>query len=216
MCSITAKGVLLSSVVALLLVASAPADEEGTWVDLLAAGGFSKNWTTTGNWSIDDKGVVTLIPRPGEQGWRRFDAYLWLKQQYGDFEIEFEYQHQKHGNSGFYFHVGDKTSPVVKGIEVQIYDSHGRSPDKPLNDHTAGGIIPDIPPTKNAARVAGEWNRFHITCQEGVVSVELNGQEVNEFLLEHPKIADRPASGYIGFQDHGLPFYLRNIRIRRP
>ena len=40
MCSITAKGVLLSSVVALLLVASAPADEEGTWVDLLAAGGF--------------------------------------------------------------------------------------------------------------------------------------------------------------------------------
>jgi hypothetical protein len=24
----------------------------------------------------------------------------------------------------------------------------------------------------------------------------------------------KPKEGYIGFQDHGIPFWLRNIRIR--
>lgn len=188
--------------------------EEDGWVDLLAGNNLADHWTTKGNWNIDDEGVVTLTPREGERGWARFDAYLWLNGEYKDFEIEFDYKVEKRGNSGFYFHVGDKSSPVKKGIEVQIYDSHGKGDNKKLTDHDSGGIIPGIPPTKNAAKPAGEWNRFNIVCKGKSLTVKLNGVVVNEVDLNNPRIKDRPESGFIGFQDHALPLALRKIRIR--
>ncbi len=187
--------------------------EEPAGEDLLAGGDLTKHWTTKGNWKLAD-GVVSLEPRPGEKGWQRYDAYLWAKKEYRDFEAEFEYKVQKGGNSGFYFHVGDVKSPVATGIEVQIYDSGSKAKDAKLSDHDSGGIIPGIPPTRNAAKPAGEWNKFRITCQGGKVTVVLNGEVVNEVSLDNPKIKSRPASGAIGFQDHGLPLALRNIRIR--
>jgi hypothetical protein len=207
----------LVCVAVLLLLPVAPAvgddktSEKGA--DLLE-GDLSKHWTTAGNWKLDKEGVVSLEPRPGETGWARFDAYLWSKKEYKDFEAEFEYKVNKGGNSGFYFHVGDKKSPVVKGIEVQIYDSAGKKPGEKLTDHDSGGLIPGIPPTKNAAKAAGEWNQMKVTCKGGKVTVVLNGEVVNEASLDHEKIKDRPASGFIGFQDHGLPLWLRNIRLR--
>ena len=185
------------------------------WIDLLQGKDLSRHWQTKGNWKLDDKGVVTLTPRPGERGWARFDAYLWLKEQYRDFEIQFDYRVKKGGNSGFYFHVGDKKSPVTRGIEVQIYDSHSRGKDRKLNDHDSGGIIPGIPPTKNTSRPAGDWNRFHITSKGNNLTVKLNGEVVNKVALDHPRIKSRPDRGYIGFQDHALPLALRKIRIRK-
>jgi len=211
----SALGLRLAAIVVLVLAGTAVvAQEQGDWVDLLPDNNLTKHWTTTGNWSIDGDGVVTLEPRPGETGWSRFDAYLWSGKEYKDFEIEFDYRVQPHGNSGFYFHVSDKSSPVAKGIEVQIYDSHGKGADAKLTDHDSGGIIPGIPPTKNPTQPAGQWNTFSIKCQGKKLTVKLNDVVVNEVDLDNPKIANRPATGYIGFQDHALPLALRKIRIR--
>jgi hypothetical protein len=182
-------------------------------VDLLAGDDLARHWETTGNWALKD-GVAVLTPRPGESGWSRWSAYLWSKEQYKDFEAEFDYKVEAKGNSGFYFHVGDKNDPVKQGIEVQIYDSASHPADKPLNDHDSGGIIPGVPPTKRTAKPAGEWNQFQVVVQAGKVTVKLNGEVVNELALDNPKIKSRPATGYIGFQDHGLPLSLRNIRVR--
>jgi hypothetical protein len=175
---------------------------------------LAKDWTTTGNWKLDQDGVLSLTPRPGEKGWLRFDAYLWSHKQYRDFEAEFEYRVEKGGNSGFYFHVGNKNSPVADGVEVQIYDSVSKQPGTKLTDHDAGGIIPGIPPKKNAARPAGAWNRMKVTCVGNKVTVILNGEVVNEAALDRPPLAGRPVTGYVGFQDHGLPLSLRNISVR--
>ncbi len=203
-------------IVAWMSTAQAPcAEENGGWVNLLEGNDLSKHWTTEGNWSINEDGVVTLEPRPGEKGWSRFNAYLWLKTEYKDFEFEFDYMVQPRGNSGFYFHVGDKNSPVANGIEVQIYDSHGKGAAKKLTDHDSGGIIPGIPPSKNAAKPAGQWNHFHIICSGKNLTVKLNAQVVNKMSLDNPKVKNRPDSGFIGFQDHALPLALRNIRIRK-
>ena len=205
-----------STVASLILLTAIPlaAGEEQGWVNLLEGNDLSEHWTTRGNWRLDDEGVVTLTPRPGEKGWSRFDAYLWSEKQYDDFEIEFDYKVQEKGNSGFYFNVGDKSSPVEKGIEVQIYESHAKG-DGRLTDHDSGGIIPGIPPQKNAAKPAGEWNRFHITVRGDKLTVKLNDELVNEVdLKSHPRLKDRPDRGYIGFQDHALPLALRDIRIR--
>src|SRR5690606_21665855 len=112
-------------------------DVEGTL--LAKEGRLLDDWESKGNWIVGDDDVVQLKPRRGEKGWRRFDDYLWSTRKYGDFEIRFEYRLQPAGNSGFYFHVGDKSDPVKQGIEVQLFDSHGRSRDAALTDHDAGG-----------------------------------------------------------------------------
>jgi len=198
---------------AIVAASTSSADDKEGWINLLEGDALAKHWTTKGNWKLDD-GVVTLEPRPGESGWQRYDAYLWLNDKYKDFEIEFDYKVQPRGNSGFYFNVGDKSSPVAKGIEVQIYESHAKGKDARLTDHDSGGVIPGIPPTRNTAKPAGEWNRFNIVRKGNDVTIKLNGEVVNEVKLDDPKLKGRPDSGYIGFQDHGLPLALRNIRIR--
>lgn len=205
----------LSLVLSLSVAATALAEEE--WTKLTEGKELSEHWTTTGNWKMDDKGEVRLEPRPGESGWTRYDAYLWLKDgEFKNFEFEFEYQVQKSGNSGFYFHVGDKKNPVATGIEVQIYDSGSKAKDAKLTDHDSGGIIPGLPPTKNAAKPAGEWNKFHITVKDNHLTVKLNGEVVNEVdLKSNDSLKSRPETGFIGFQDHGLPLALRNMRIRK-
>lgn len=209
---ITLRTFLLSSA-SLLLSSFAQAESE--WLEPLAGSDLTTHWETTGNWSLRD-GVATLTPREGEKGWSRWSSYLWLKTgTYGDFEVEFEYMVQTKGNSGFYFHVGDKNEPVKTGIEVQIYDSASHAPGKALNDHDSGGIIPGVPPVKRVAKPAGEWNKFHITCKNHEVTVVLNGEEINKLSLDFSKIKDRPATGFIGFQDHSLPLSLRNMKIRK-
>lgn len=185
------------------------------WQQPLAGGDLTKHWTTTGNWKLDKDGVVALTPRPGEKGWTRYDAYLWLNGEYKDFEIDFEYKVEKGGNSGFYFHVGDVKKPVETGIEVQIYDSGSKGADAKLTDHDSGGVIPGIPPTKNTAKPAGDWNRFQITVKGDTLTIVLNGEKVNVVDLKNDKLKNRPATGAIGFQDHGLPLALRNIKIKK-
>ncbi|MBW3543661.1 MAG: DUF1080 domain-containing protein [Planctomycetes bacterium] len=189
-------------------------DDNKGWVKLLQGDSFEPHWTTKGNWKLDEEGVATLTPRPGEKGWDRFDAYLWSEKQNDDFEIQFEYKVAERGNSGFYFNVADKANPVQKGIEVQIFDAPAEE-GKKLTDHDSGGVIPGIPPTASTAKPAGEWNQFHITVAGDKLTVRLNGETVNKVnLKEQPRLKDRPEKGYIGFQDHSLPLALRNIRIR--
>lgn len=186
--------------------------KDNGWVDLVG-GELSKNWDTKGNWTLKDGGF-TLTPRKGESGWSRWDMYLWSKKTYTDFEIEFEYLVQKGSNSGFYFRVGNMNDPVAKGIEVQIYDSGSKAKDAKLTDHDSGGVIPGVPPTKNTAKPAGEWNKFNIINKDNKLTVKLNDEVVNEIDLSKGALASRPKTGNIGFQDHALPLSLRNIKIK--
>ena len=197
-----------------------PLSEPGPWREPLTekaelGSGLADNFATKGNWSLEN-GVATLTPREGERGWQRYDHYLWLESEepYGDFEAEFEYRFaKKGGNSGFYFHVGDLAQPVRTGVEVQLYATPPAK--KRLTDHDSGGIIPGGPPSENASKPVGEWNRMHVVCENGKVLVTLNGRLVHVMPLDHKAIADRPRAGAIGFQDHSLPMELRSLRVRR-
>jgi hypothetical protein len=206
-----------ASAVALIISATSiafaqKADDAGAKWTPLIGNDLSEHWKTTGNWKLED-GVATLTPRPGEKGWQRYDAYLWSTKQYDNFEIEFDYKVEKSGNSGFYFNASDAKDPVAKGIEVQIFDAHAG--EGKLTDHDSGGVIPGVPPTKAAAKPAGEWNRFRIRVEGETLTVFLNGEKVNEVdLAENSQLKDRPKKGLIGFQDHGLPLSLRKIRVR--
>jgi len=167
-------------------------------------------WTTTGNWFVKD-GLLRLEPRPGEKGWKRFDAYLWADKQYGDFVLDLEFKIQKGGNSGAFIRVKDRDNPVATGIEVQILDTHGK---KSVGPHDCGGVIGTVAPSKNMAKPAGEWNRMIITCQGPRLKVKLNGEEIIDCDLSETSRKDRPMKGYLGFQDEAKPLWYRNIYIK--
>ena len=211
------------TVVALLGFAVPAIAAEGEWKKLLD-GELKEHWTTEGNWKLED-GVVTLTPRQGESGWTRYGSYLWLEGDYQDFEISFDYKVQKGGNSGFYFHVGDVKEPVATGIEVQIYDSGSKAKDAKLTDHDSGGVIPGIPPTKNTAKPAGEWNTMEIAIDGQRTIVHVNGVLVTDYDGKspvpervhpwEPQRGPRPDSGYIGVQGHDdrATFYFKEISV---
>ncbi|MGY8793524.1 MAG: family 16 glycoside hydrolase, partial [Woeseiales bacterium] len=182
------------------------------FIDLLAGGDLKEHFQTTGNWSLGEDGVAELQPREGETDWKRYGDYLWLKNEYIDFQCEFEYKHEQGGNGGLYFNVTDRQQAVGSVIEVQIRDS---ADEKELDAHAVtGGILPKVAPRANATKPAGEWNLMSVTSVSGNVTVRLNGVMVNNVKLTHTRLESKPKQGYIGFQDHGLPFWLRNVKIR--
>jgi len=191
-----------------------PLEAPGPWLEPLSAKKLEDHFTTEGNWSLAD-GVATLKPSEGQRGWQRYGHYLWLEGDYAEFEAEFDYRLQKRGNSGFYFHVGDRAQPVRTGVEVQLYATPPEKPQKRLTDHDSGGIIPGGPPRENASQQPGSWNRMHVRVEDGEIHVTLNGRLVHVMALDHRAIADRPATGAIGFQDHSLPLELRRLRVRK-
>jgi len=138
-------------------------------------------WNTTGNWIVEEGNIVALHPRPGEQGWTRYDAYLTTARKYKDFILDLEFKFEKDGNSGVFLRVGDPKSQVDSGMEVQILDTYGK---KNVGAHDCGGVIGTAAPSKNMVKPAGEWNRYVITADENMLTVELNGKKVNELDLD--------------------------------
>lgn len=168
-------------------------------------------WKTTGNWVVEEDGVVTLVPRPGETGWQRFDAYIMTERKYKNFVLDLEFKFEKEGNSGVFFRVGDPLQPVSNGIEVQILDTHGL--EKPGN-HDGGGVIGTAAPSKNMIKPAGEWNRYIITVDNNRLTVVLNGEQIIDLKLDESAMKDRPEEGHIGFQDEAKRIWYRNVRIK--
>ena len=187
------------------------ADEANGGFEPMFNGKDLTGWKTTGNWIVEEGGIVTLKPRPGEKGWQRYDAYLTTERKYRDFILDLEFKFGKGGNSGVFLRVGDPKSQVNSGFEVQILDTHGKA--NP-GHHDCGGVIRTSAPSKNMAKPAGEWNRYVITVDGNLLQVVLNGEKIIDLQLDKSAIKDRPAEGYIGFQDEAKRVWYRNVRIK--
>jgi len=168
-------------------------------------------WKTTGNWVVEKDNVIGLHPRPGERGWKRYDAYLTTDRKYKDFILDLEFKFKKGGNSGVFLRVGDPKSQVNSGFEVQILDTHGK---KKIGAHDCGGVIGTAGASKNMVKPAGQWNRYTITCIGCQLTVVLNGEQIIDLDLSTSRLKDRPPAGYIGFQDEGKFIWYRNVRIK--
>lgn len=168
-------------------------------------------WKTKGNWVYDRDGSVTLQPRAGETGWKRFDAYLFTERKYRDFILDLEFKIEPTGNSGVFFCVADPLDPVDKGIELQILDTYGLA--QPGN-HDCGGIIRAMAPAKNMVKPAGEWNRYTLTLKARLLTVDFNGQRTIVLKLDESPMKDRPLDGHVGFQDEAKRVWYRGVRIQ--
>ena len=78
-------------------------------------------------------------------------------------------------------------------------------------------MIQTAGPLVNAAKKPGEWNRMVVTLKDNKLTVILNGKKVQDELdlvgkkRPNKKLAEK---GKIAIQDHGQPFWVRNIKVK--
>lgn len=143
---------------------------------------------------------------------------LYTEQKFGDVHIELELMVPKGSNSGIY---------LMGEYELQVFDSFGKASP---TEHDMGAIYSASPPKVNAAKQAGEWQKYEIdfraptfdgekrTAPAKFVKVVLNGQTIQENVeLKGPTpgglTGKESATGPLLFQgDHGAVAY-RAIKI---
>ena len=155
------------------------------------SGWKEKEEKKSGHWSSKD-GILAYDGKGGE---------LHTVEQFSNFVLLIDWKVQKGGNSGVY---------LRGNTQVEIND--GDSPDKPIWNGTSGGIYPDLPPIKRAAKPAGEWNHYEIRVEKGVITVSLNGEKTVD---GYAKKWGSKALGTVGFQNHGTPVWFKNIYLKK-
>lgn len=171
-------------------------------------------------------------------GWRVVDgaitrvgdgADLVSREQYRNFEFEFEWKVPPAGNSGIMFRVTEELERTYhSGPEYQILDNARHADGKnPLTSVGANYAL--HAPTKDASRPVGDWNQGRLIVNGNNVQHWLNGMKVVEYTLGTPEWAalvkgskfnewpryGREPQGHIVIQDHGDRVQFRNLRVRR-
>lgn len=171
--------------------------------------------TAPSTWSVED-GMLVCSGRPiGE---------LRTERMYQNFVLELEWRHLRpKGNAGVFIWADDITArgqPFHRGIEVQVLENaYGQSA-----GHTTHGDIFPIHgatmtpvngrggsrafPTESRSKPSPEWNHYRVTCEDGRITLAVNGKVVTEGRDCSPR------KGYICLESEGGLVHYRNLRIK--
>ena len=179
--------------------------------------GYKKTAMAAG-WEVTPDGALTRTGPGGD---------IVTVDQFGSFELSFEWKVAPKGNSGVMFHVTeDRDSPWQSGPEYQILDNGGHADGANPETSTASDYAIHAP-TKDVSRPAGEWNQSRIVVNGKRVEHWLNGERVVAYELGSPdwvkrvtasKFAKYPnwglaGRGHVALQDHGDTVAYRSIKI---
>jgi hypothetical protein len=171
----------------------------------------------SGGWSETD-GVIHLLGKGGN---------LISKEEYGDFELEWEWKVAPKGNNGVKYWVTRVGGKEWLGIEYQMIDDHGHPDGLRGGSHTTASIY-DIkePVADKALQPAGEWNTSRIVVRGGKIQHWLNGALACEADTTSPEWKERiaaskfknkegfaPGKGRIMLTDHQDETWFRNLRL---
>jgi hypothetical protein len=148
--------------------------------------------------------------------------------EYGDFELRFEWRVGAGANSGVLYRVGEDDDATWKtGPEYQILDDekHADAKDPKTSAASMYGLYE---PGGKELKPVGEFNEGRIVVRGGKVEHWLNGTRVVSCDLAGDDLKSRVAAskfkdlphfakraqGRIALQDHGDDVWYRNIRIR--
>jgi len=208
------------------IAADAPAADADGFVPLFNGKDLS-GWVPLnvhpGTFTVQD-GIIVSTGKP--------TGVMRTERMYENFVIELEWKHHvKGGNAGLFIWgdgINAPGTPFARGIEVQILD-HGYVELHPTAKGKATGhgdifpihgatMIPDRPhpskgsqrclPSEERAKPPGEWNHYRVTCNDGVIKLEVNGKEVSGGRECNPR------KGYICLESEGALCHFRNIRIK--
>ncbi len=152
------------------------------------------------------------------------------KEVYDNFKLSLDFKISPKCNSGVFI----RTFPLkpregkdvgFNGIEVAIDDT------MTAGFHDTGALYDLVQPSKNAMKPQGEWNHMQITCDNSMISIEVNDIEVTSTDLDQWTTAnkrpdgsdhkfdviykDHPRKGYVGLQNHGSDVWYKNIKLLR-
>jgi hypothetical protein len=208
-------------------------------VGLLALGGCLGNHAQRDGWRkltiADFQGYQTeAVPA----GWvARADTItknggvgdLITKNQFANFELEFDWRISARGNSGLFYRGTKEYDHIYwSAPEYQLEDNIGASDNKSA-DRWTGANYALYPVSGGQVPTADQWNRTRLVVNGAHVEHWLNGNKLVEYELWSPewkaivaksKFAAYPnyamaKTGYIGIQgDHPGILTLANIRIR--
>jgi hypothetical protein len=150
-------------------------------------------------------------------------------EQFGDFDLVFEWMVSKGGNAGVFYRATEEYPKVYwSATEYQLLDDPGhRDGQNPLTSSASNYGL--YAPSARVTKPAGEWNSSRIVAKGSHVEHWLNGQKVVEYdygspdwlaKIKESKFKDWPnyglaKRGLIAIQgDHGGVLALRNIKIR--
>ncbi len=171
--------------------------------------------TPTETWSVKD-GMLVCTGKPiGE---------IRTERMYHNFVMEVEWRHMvPGGNAGIFVWADDITAkgvPFHRGVEVQVLENaYGQS----QHHTTHGDIFPIhgatmIPangrggsrafPTEERSKPSPEWNHYRIECNDGTISLAVNGKLVTQGKEANPR------KGYICIESEGGVVHYRNMKIR--
>jgi hypothetical protein len=218
---------LLAAALPLLVMATVPDAQAqtgapGAWrnlIDARATGwrGYQKKELPAG-WKVEN-GALTRVATGGD---------IVFSEEFGDFELEFEWKVQRKGNSGVFYRAGEATARIYENAaEYQVLDNI-EHPDNKTDLTVAGANYALYPAVRDAVKPVGEWNTARIIARGAHVEHWLNGRKMIESELWSPdwearvkasKFVEWPTygrakSGLIGLQDHGDWVAFRNMRIR--
>jgi hypothetical protein len=200
-----------------------PDEKESGWL-LLFDGKSLDGWTlNTGQPSQKPVEDGAINPH-GSGGYMVIHSGDWR-----DFILSLDFKISPGCNSGVFF----RTFPLeprpgkdvgFNGLEIAVDDT------TTAGFHDTGAIYDLVQPSKNAMRPAGEWNHLVLTCDDNLITVELNGEAVTHMDLDQwtqpnkrpdgsdhkfdVAYRDHPRHGYIGLQDHGSDCWYKNIKLR--
>ncbi len=163
------------------------------------------------------------------------DSPIWLKGEYGDFELDFEYRLDPGANSGVIIRCSDPVNWIPNAVEVQLLDDENAKWKDELPNRKGAGLYGHLAPrVAGTTHPARTWNRMTIRAEgrrvkvvnNGVVTVDADlgawtSAKVNPDGSPIPSWLSRPwaeldVKGRVGFQGrHGdaSPCF-RNVRIR--
>jgi hypothetical protein len=202
-----------------------PEERKAGWT-LLFDGKSLNGWQTSNGQPSKIPVEDGSINPHGSGGYMMIHEKTWF-----DFVLSLDFKISKGCNSGVFIRTFPLTPRPGKdvgfnGIEVAIDDT------TTAGWHDTGAIYDLVKPSKNAMRPPGQWNHMVITCDGPKLSIELNGELVTRMDLDQwtapnrrpdgslhkfgVAYKDHPRFGYIGLQDHGMPCWYKNIKIRVP
>ena len=171
--------------------------------------------TAPSTWSVRD-GVLVCSGKPiGE---------LRTERMYQNFIMEVDWRHMKpRGNAGIFVWADDITArgqPFHRSVEVQVlenaygntrgYTTHGDifpihgAKMTPINGRGGSRAFP----IENRSKPSPNWNHYRIVCNDGKISLAVNGK-----MVTRGKDAS-PRKGYICIESEGGVVHYRNMRIK--
>jgi hypothetical protein len=166
-------------------------------------------------WKAED-GLLVVDGKNG--GW------LMTDKEYADFELRLEFKMPKQGNSGVAvrapFEKGK--NPAYAGMEIQLLDDawHKENYKGLKPTQLTGSIYDVVPPSKDALKPVGEWNKMTIIAKGRQVTIELNGTKIVDANLDQYKdrAKDHPGllreKGNLGLQSHDGRVEFRNLFVK--